>query len=139
MHRTEFFVEDLINNDEIFFGDSSVTASRAHRSGVIDDLTNEMCQCGSANKDAKLVTMELKLNECSQEFIDSVATHGITNPVGMLGDTIMDGHHRLAVAQHLGIKVPVNVCENWDEFDLVHRWEVKGSIDSLGNLMTETY
>lgn len=56
-----------------------------------------------------------KLSECDEEFIDSLQAYGIKRPLCIMVDpdnddawTFGNGHHRYAVAKHLGFEaVPV--------------------------------
>lgn len=122
MQRTEFCVDYLINSSEIEFGDS-------------DDIFREVPADRSKspyNPEVKTLTLVWKLAECSAKFIESIRRDGIRNPVAMINGIITDGHHRIAAAQFLGIKVPVVIYNDWNEFDDNHLWEVRGTYHSDG-------
>lgn len=136
MQATEFCVIDLVMSDEVIFGDSGDVIHNSFQDGDIceDDwigMTNT-----PTSPESKEYTLAHKLAECSEDFLDSIRSKGIKNPVAMLNNTIMDGHHRLAAALFLGIKVPVVVYDDWDEFDDNHHWEIPGTCHSDGEVFT---
>lgn len=115
-------VDELIESDTIAFGDSEGMIEDRLDEGLLsfdeyDDLMTTMDKV-----ETKKTVLHWKFEECSQDFVDSIVNDGILTPVAMLDDTILNGHHRLAVAQKLGINVPIDVYESWGEFETLHNW-----------------
>lgn len=137
MQATEFCVNDLVNSDKVIFGDSSDVVQTSFDSGDLDESDWIKMENAPTSKASKEFTIGYKLEECSEEFLESIRAKGIKNPIAMLDNTIMDGHHRLAAARYLGIKVPVMVYDSWEEFDNNHRWEIPGTCHSDGEVFTE--
>lgn len=138
MHAIEILVDDLIADHCVTFGDSDGVMSDAYDSGEISrEAYLDLYDCPS-DPDAKMFTLDWKLGECSDRFLNSIQLDGIRNPVAMMDGTIMDGHHRMAAAYALGIKVPVMVYDSWEEFDSNHQWEKAGTVHSDGELFKES-
>lgn len=137
MQATEFCVNDLVMSDEVIFGDSSDVVYTSFEAGDLCEADWRSMDNTPTSVSSKEFTLNYKLGECSEEFLESIRVKGIKNPIAMLDNTIMDGHHRLAAAQYLGIKVPVMVYDSWTEFDNNHRWEVPGTCHSDGEVFTE--
>ena len=129
MKTVEFNVDELIKSDSIHFGDSEDMI--LHRAEC-DLLTDEEYQCLTATMNApetKQIVLDWKLDECTDDFIESIASEGIVNPVAMVNNVVVNGHHRLAVAKEIGMAVPVAIYDSWQEFDEKHVWNLDGTMD----------
>jgi hypothetical protein len=92
------------------------------------------CYCGTYDGSEQdcyemhlLETYEEKLEELSDNFIDSVLTNGVKTPVAVGDKTIWNGHHRLILAMLLDLD-ELPVCtreEGWsieDDPDLPYSY-----------------
>lgn len=139
MLTIDVFVDDLIADYSVTFGDSDGVVSEAYDSGSLDrDKWLDLSDCPS-DPETKMFTLDWKLQECSDRFLNSIERDGIRNPVAMMDGTIMDGHHRMAAGYVLGMKIPVVVYDSWEEFDNNHQWEKAGTVHSDGELLKETF
>lgn len=116
-------VNDLVESNAIEFGDSEGMIEERLDSGLLSDDEYDDLMSTMGDAETKQIVLYWKYEECSRDFVDSIATNGITTPVAMLDDTILNGHHRLAVAQKLGINAPIDVYESWEEFEDCHDWD----------------
>lgn len=116
-------VNDLLKSNTIEFGDSEGMIEERLDSGLLSDDEFDDLMGSMDDAETKQIVLHWKYEECSQDFINSIASNGITTPVAMLDDTILNGHHRLAVAQKLGINAPIDVYESWEEFEILHDWD----------------
>lgn len=116
-------VNDLVESSKIEFGDSEGMIEDRLDSGLLSDDEYDCLMSTMGDAETKQIVLHWKYEECSQDFVDSIATNGITTPVAMLDDTILNGHHRLAVAQKLGINALIDVYESWEEFENFHDWD----------------
>lgn len=76
------------------------------------DFVYEEIACNWSSTDGSFYSglLEEKLDECGEEFVQSILRDGIQMPVGMaIGNGVLfgNGHHRLAVAVEYGLPVPV--------------------------------
>lgn len=116
-------VNELVKSNAIEFGDSEGMIEERLNSGLLSDDEFDDLMGSMDDAETKQIVLHWKYEECSQDFINSIASNGITTPVAMLNDTILNGHHRLAVAQKLGINAPIDVYESWEEFENFHDWD----------------
>lgn len=122
---------DLVNDSTVFHDSEGMIEDKFHNGEISEEEYDYLIDsCGTAETKQKV--LDWKLEECSQTFINSIKRAGVSNPVAMLHNGIMNGHHRLAVGQLLGIKVPVDVYDTWREFENNHKWEVRGLVDCYG-------
>lgn len=134
MRKISVKVDDLINDPNVIFGDSEGVADDAHHSGSISyDEYLDIADCPST-VDAKMFTLDWKLEECSNRFLDSMEKVGVRNPLAMMDGRIMDGHHRMAAAWVLGIEIPIVEYDDYEEFHDYHEWEKVGTVHSDGEL-----
>lgn len=138
MRTIDISVQDLIQNRNIIFGDSKdIIVNSMNRNEMTkhegQDLINFL-----GNPETKVFTLGFKLEECSASFVDSIERAGILNPIAMVDNRILDGHHRLAVAWSLGMNVKICEYECYGEFDDSHLWEKAGTITSEGTPIKES-
>lgn len=115
-------VNELVESNTVAFGDSEGMIEDRLDSGLLSNDEYDDLMTTMDNVETKKIVLRWKFEECSQDFIDSIVNDGILTPVAMLDDTILNGHHRLAVAQKLGINIPIDVYESWGEFETLHDW-----------------
>lgn len=139
MKIVEFNVEDLLNDDSIEFCDSSSVLDDAFSSDRIDEMSLIEMSSNVATRATKEFTLNVKWDECTLDFVDSIVNHGISNPVAILNSMILDGHHRMAVAWKHNLPLPVQIFDSWEEFDEKHVWEKKGQITSYGEEIMEDF
>lgn len=129
METISVIVDEMINSDIIAFGDSEGMIQQRLDDGLLTEDEYEILMGSMDTPETKQLILDWKFDECSADFIESIATEGIVNPVAVLDDTVLNGHHRLAVAQKIGIPVPVNVYEYWLEFEKYHKWNPGSTMD----------
>jgi len=132
MRKMMVKVEDLINDDSIGFGDSDGVVRDAFSQGKIGEWDKKNYFHNVQSKYTKAFTLDWKLEECEDAFLDSVGALGIRNPVALFDGMIMDGYHRMAAARHLGVEIPLIEYDSWEEFDENHKWEKAGLVNSDG-------
>lgn len=125
-------VDHLVNSRDIGFSDSEGMIEDKRVDGQISFEERNELFATMSSAETKQKVLDWKLEECSDKFIDSIRRLGILNPVALIYNEVVNGHHRIAVAQHLGIEIPVEDYNNWEEFDIKHRWESAGLVDSSG-------
>ena len=132
MQSTTMTLSQLIEDDTIEFCDSEGMIDEKHEMGELEpELYMELIHT-MESPETKQKVLNWKLEECSETFIESIRRSGIRTPIAMMDNNVMNGHHRIAVAQHLGIDVPVDIYESFDEFDDLHQWETTGLVDCNG-------
>lgn len=109
-------VSEIVNSEDIEFGDSSWYLDEMFKDGGIQTEDYEFYTSRAGNPFAKDLVLDIKFSECEPEFIESIRESGIRRPVTIVDNTVIDGHHRLAVARHLGIEALVKVFDNWEEW-----------------------
>ena len=133
MESAVFTISQLVEDDTIEFNDSEgMIMDKLELGKINNEQYIELIHTMNSPL-TKQIVLDWKLKECSDTFIDSIRRAGILTPVAMMNNCVLNGHHRIAVAQHLGIDVPVDVYETFDEFDDLHQWETAGLVDCNGN------
>ena len=125
-------VEEIVNNEDICFSDSEGMIQDKFDMNVIGAIECDELFATMNTPQTKQRVLDWKLEECAPKFIESIERIGIRGPVAIMDNWVWNGHHRIAVAQHLGIKVPVNIYDDWDDFDNGYEWE-NGLIDCFGD------
>ena len=122
-------VNEFVQSEEISFGDSEGMIEDKLEDDILtmEEYDHLMATMNTAK--TKQIVLDWKLYECSEDFIESIVSDGILNPVAMVDNTIVNGHHRLAVAQSLNISVPLNVYDSWHEFDNLHEWNAEDTMN----------
>lgn len=129
------YAHDLIGNADISFSDSESMIEEKYEFGIIEREEYECLMNTLADANTKQKVLDWKLEECDERFIRSVTNCGIRIPIAMVENEILNGHHRIAVAQLLGIKIPVDMYDTFQEFTNLHEWLSKGLIESNGEMI----
>lgn len=132
MKSTTFSPQEMIQNDLIGFSDSEGMIEDKRAEGEISDEEHMDLFYTMDTPETKRIVLQWKLEECASDFIDSIREIGIKTPIAILDGNVLNGHHRIAVAQHLGIDVPVDIYDSWEEFDSLHRWSSPNLVDCDG-------
>lgn len=133
MQNVTMSVSDLLDNPEIEFCDSGDMIADKHKSGEIWDHEYDELMSTQTTKETKQRVLDWKPEECDEAFINSIDLFGIANPIALLNNVVNNGHHRIAAAQHLGIDIPVDIYDSWDEFDRLHEWDKPGLVNCWGD------
>lgn len=116
MQTANMSVQSLIDSEDIQFGDSEFYLEDMLNDGEVDSDSYLFYTSKAGNPFAKSLIIDIKFSECAPEFIESVQDYGVERPVTIIENTVIDGHHRLAVAHNLDMEVPVRIFADWDEW-----------------------
>lgn len=132
MKSTVMSPAQMIRDDSIGFSDSEGMIGDKFDMNVIGAIEFDELFATMNSPETKQRVLDWKLEECAPEFIESIQKIGIKTPVAILDGNIMNGHHRIAVALFLGIDIPVDIYDSWEEFDSLHQWSSPNLVDCDG-------